>query len=142
MARFGLEEEEQVAVFLRLFVVGEEAFLEFEAVCKVVGDFVLLDMSVVITQTRRRAHLFQCHAVLDEQGYARVEIAHILFEDKVLLGLRRDLGLEFAEYLLSCRQLAYRGALQSGRVVPLARSSSISSSLSLADMDRYRAVTE
>lgn len=46
MPRFGLEEEEQVAVFLRLFVVGEEAFLEFEAVCEVVCDFVLLRVSL------------------------------------------------------------------------------------------------
>ena len=43
---FGLEEEQQVAVFLRLLVVGKEAFLEFEAVCKVVGDFILLQWSV------------------------------------------------------------------------------------------------
>jgi hypothetical protein len=42
VAWFGLEEEEQVAVFLRLVVVGKEAFLEFEAVAKVVCDFILL----------------------------------------------------------------------------------------------------
>jgi hypothetical protein len=42
VAWFGLEEEEQVAVFLRLVVIGKEAFLEFEAVTKVVGDFILL----------------------------------------------------------------------------------------------------
>lgn len=46
VTRFGLEEEQQVAVFLRLLVVGEEAFLEFEAVGKVVGDFILLQWSV------------------------------------------------------------------------------------------------
>jgi len=39
---FGLEEEEQIAVFLRLFVVGEEALLQLQAFGKVVGDFVLL----------------------------------------------------------------------------------------------------
>jgi hypothetical protein len=38
----GLEEKEQVAVFLSLFVVWEEAFLQFEAFCEVVCDFVLL----------------------------------------------------------------------------------------------------
>jgi hypothetical protein len=43
--RFGLEEKEQVAVLLCLFVVGEEAFLQFEAVCEVVCDFVLLGCS-------------------------------------------------------------------------------------------------
>jgi hypothetical protein len=42
VSRFGLEEEEQVAVFLGLFVVWEEALLQFEAVCQVVCDFVLL----------------------------------------------------------------------------------------------------
>lgn len=91
---------------------------------------------------QRWAHLFQCHAVLDQQGYSRVEIAHILFQDEVLLGLRRDLGLEFAEYLLGCEWLVCCSALQGNGGVPRARSSSISSSLSLADMDRYRAVTE
>jgi len=45
---------------------------------------------------KMRTHLFQCHAVLDKQRYPRVQIAHILLEDKVLLGLRRDLGLELA----------------------------------------------
>ena len=43
MPGFGLEEEQQIAVLLCLFVVGEEAFLEFDAVCEVVCDFVLLD---------------------------------------------------------------------------------------------------
>jgi hypothetical protein len=45
VAGFRLEEEEQVAVLLRLVVVGEEALLEFEAVSKVVGDFILLQAS-------------------------------------------------------------------------------------------------
>ena len=43
---FRLQEEKEVAVFLRLLVVGKEAFLEVEAVCKVVGDFILLQWSV------------------------------------------------------------------------------------------------
>lgn len=100
---FGLEEKQQVAVFLSLFVVGEEAFLEFDAVRKVICDFILLHTQSV-SDTRVYAyvymclgvgteglegetHLFQCHAVLNEQGYPRVEISHILFENKVLLGL-------------------------------------------------------
>jgi len=45
MAWLRLEEEEQVAVLLRLLVVGKEAFLEFEAVSQVVGDFILLQDS-------------------------------------------------------------------------------------------------
>jgi hypothetical protein len=51
-------------------------------------------------------YFFQRHAVLNEQGYPRVKIPHVLFEDEVLLRLRRDLGLEFAEDLLGCAQLA------------------------------------
>ena len=42
VSRFGLQEEEQIAVFLRLFVVGEEALLQLEAISKVICDFVLL----------------------------------------------------------------------------------------------------
>ena len=43
---FCLQEKQEIAVFLRLLVVGKEAFLEFEAVGKVVGDFILLQWSV------------------------------------------------------------------------------------------------
>jgi len=87
-------------------------------------------------------YLLQRHAILDEEGDARVEIAHVLLEHEVLLRLRRDLGLEFAEDLLGCGQLAGELAWYGFAHIPLARSSSISSSLSFADMDRYRAVTE
>ena len=105
---FGLEEEEQIAVFLCLFVVREEALLQFEAVCQVVCDFVLLLQSVPVANIRELiAHLFQCHAILDKQGYPRVEISHILLKHEVLLRLRRDLRLEFAEDLLGCQLLAY-----------------------------------
>lgn len=45
MAWLGLKQKEQVAVLLRLLVVGKEAFLEFEAVSQVVGDFILLQDS-------------------------------------------------------------------------------------------------
>ena len=40
--RLGLEQEEQVSVFLCLLIVGEEAFLKFARVFEVVCDFVLL----------------------------------------------------------------------------------------------------
>jgi hypothetical protein len=42
--RLGLQEEEQVAVLLRLVVVGEEAFLQFCGFIEVTRDFVLLSM--------------------------------------------------------------------------------------------------
>ena len=42
VSRLRLEKEEQVAVLLCLFIVGEKSFLEFEAVGEVVCDFVLL----------------------------------------------------------------------------------------------------
>lgn len=38
----GLEEEEEVPVFLRLVVVGKEALLQVEAFFEVAGDFILL----------------------------------------------------------------------------------------------------
>ncbi len=47
----GLEQEEQVAVFLCLFVVGEEAFLQFEAVFEVAGYFVLLHVKLAYEVT-------------------------------------------------------------------------------------------
>lgn len=34
-----------------------------------------------------QTHLFQCHSILHEQCYTRVEIAHILFKHEILLGL-------------------------------------------------------
>jgi hypothetical protein len=39
MSRFRLQEEKQVAVFLRLLVVGEEAFLDFSSLVHVTGHF-------------------------------------------------------------------------------------------------------
>jgi hypothetical protein len=42
VARFGLEKEEEVAIFLRLFVVWEETFLRIDSVIKAVRNLVLL----------------------------------------------------------------------------------------------------
>lgn len=42
MTRLGLEQEEQVAIFLSLFVIGEEALLEIESVLEMICDFILL----------------------------------------------------------------------------------------------------
>jgi hypothetical protein len=99
----GLQQEQQIAVLLRLVVVGKETFLQFHAFFEVARDFVLLGIvSDAISDRMYMAYLFQRHAVLNQQGYPRVEIAHVLLEHKVLLRLRRDLGLEFAENLLGC----------------------------------------
>lgn len=43
MSRLGLEQEQQIAVLLCLFIVGEEAFLELGSVVEMVCNFVLLD---------------------------------------------------------------------------------------------------
>jgi hypothetical protein len=42
VSRLGLEEEQQVAVFLRLVVVGEKTFLQLHAFFEVACDFILL----------------------------------------------------------------------------------------------------
>ena len=42
VSRLGLEQKEQIAVFLRLFVVGEESFLQFSSLVKMASDLVLL----------------------------------------------------------------------------------------------------
>ena len=87
---FGLEEEEQVSVFLGLVVVGEEAFLGVDVV-EMAGDFILLGGEVqrpfyfFFFHRTRRPYLFQSHAVLNQQGYPRIQVSHIFFEDKVLL---------------------------------------------------------
>ena len=52
MSWLGLEEKEQVAVFLSLFVVWEEAFLQFEAFCEMVCDFVLLQTRQFLVDVR------------------------------------------------------------------------------------------
>ena len=93
---FGLEQKQQVAIFLCLFVIWEKPFLEFKAVCEMVCDFVLLRVSSVSsTYTRKtmETHLLQRHAILDEECYPRVEISHILFQNEILLGLGRNLCL-------------------------------------------------
>jgi hypothetical protein len=43
MSWFGLEHEEQVAIFLGLFVIGKRSFLDFGSVIEVAGYFILLE---------------------------------------------------------------------------------------------------
>lgn len=40
--RLRLEQEQKIAVFLCLFIVGEEAFLQFGSLVEMTGNFVLL----------------------------------------------------------------------------------------------------
>lgn len=42
VSRLRLEQKEQISVFLRLLVVGKEAFLEFGRFVEVVRNFILL----------------------------------------------------------------------------------------------------
>jgi hypothetical protein len=42
VARFRLEKEEEVAIFLRLFVVWEETFLGIDSVIKTIRNLILL----------------------------------------------------------------------------------------------------
>ena len=86
---FGLEEEEQVSVFLGLVVVGEEAFLGVDVV-EMAGGFILLEEFSYFCHRMRRIqdgipYLFQSHAILNQQGYPRIQVSHIFLEDKVLL---------------------------------------------------------
>lgn len=84
-------------------------------------------------------YLFQCHAILNQQCNPRVEVSDIFFEDKVLLGLARNLGFVVPLYLLGF-PLISKGLLRCIAALPLARSSSISKSFSFADIERYNAV--
>lgn len=73
VARLRLEEEEQVAVFLCLIVIGKETFLKFHAFLEMTGNFVLLiqvsDVLIHLEDMHER-YLFQCHTVLDKEGYS------------------------------------------------------------------------
>lgn len=103
-----LQQEHQIPVFLCLVVVRESPLLHLRGVFKVACDFVLLAGPLVLRQRdrgkRAATYLFEGHAVLDQERNARVEVANVLLENEVLLGLRRDLGLEVPQNLLSCSQ--------------------------------------
>lgn len=144
VAGLRLEQKQQVAVLLRPFVIREETLLRIRSVVKVASYFVLLQwVSVNPFFCQKQTHLFQSHPVLDQQGNARVQVSYILLQDEVLLGLRRDLRLEFSQVFLRYRGISTTVAQHRERPdAPRARSSEISKSLSLADMDRYSAVTD
>lgn len=42
MTGLGLKEEQEVAVFLRLLIVGKETFLKVGGIFEVIGNFILL----------------------------------------------------------------------------------------------------
>jgi hypothetical protein len=103
-----LQEEQQVSVSLRLVVIGKGALLHLGGILEMACDFVLLLLSEEQRRGSRKTYLLEGHAVLDQEGNSRVEIANVLFEDKVLFGLRRDLCFEFAQDLLGCKWSAGR----------------------------------
>lgn len=132
---FGLQEKEEVAVFLGPVIVGEESFLRIGRVIQVTGDFVSLrELAIAGDWINSRIYLFQGHSILNQQRNARIEISHILLEDEVLLRLGRDLGLEIAQMFLRC--LVSDTSITRGNYLPLDKSSETSKSLSFADMDR------
>jgi len=51
MSRFGLEKEQQVAVFLGLLIVGENALLGIGRIIEMAGNFILLH---AVSDQRRR----------------------------------------------------------------------------------------
>ncbi len=56
MSRLGLQEKQEISVFLCLVVVGKEAFLHVSCIFEVAGNFVLLALgqfSVAIQDLRR-----------------------------------------------------------------------------------------
>ena len=102
---FGLEEEEQVAIFLGFVVVGEETLLGVCRVVQMTGDFILLyhlmSISLYICCKSQGAYLFQRHAVLDQKSYPRIQITDIFFEDEILFGLGGDFCFQIAKITLS-----------------------------------------
>lgn len=99
VTRFGLQEEQKVAVFLGSFIIREESLLWVGGVIEVARDFVLLEENECVsknviepsTSWRRmvsptgKAYLFQRHSVLNQQGDSRIQVSHILFQDEILL---------------------------------------------------------
>jgi hypothetical protein len=54
MPGFGLEQEQEIAIFLRLLVIGEETLLGIDVIIQTTGDFVLL---LVVASCQRWIHL-------------------------------------------------------------------------------------
>jgi len=48
VSRFGLEKEEEISIFLSLFIVGKEPFLEIGSIFKMACDLILLETKVSI----------------------------------------------------------------------------------------------
>jgi hypothetical protein len=78
VSRFGLKEEKEIAVLLSFVVVGEETFLNVTSIFKMTSNFILLSkVSMVLLKWAVMLYLFQCHAILDQQSYSRVQITNI-----------------------------------------------------------------
>jgi hypothetical protein len=69
MTGFGLQEEQEVAIFLRFLIVGKEAFLKVGGIFQVICNFILLLHPLASRSIRsgcNAPHLFQRHPVLDQ----------------------------------------------------------------------------
>lgn len=90
VSRLGLEEEEQIPVFLRLLVVREEALLQIGRILEMARDFILLYVGQHeggVWWGVSSAYLLQRHAILNQQGDPRIQISDILLQHEILLGL-------------------------------------------------------
>lgn len=70
---FRLQQEKEVAVFLRFVVVWEKPLLQIGGIFKVICDFVLLPIitiSLANCHGYLRTYLLKSHAVLDQQRYS------------------------------------------------------------------------
>lgn len=145
VSRLGLEEEEQVAVFLHLLVVREEALLDFVCAFEVASHFFALYNCekgardhVRMENTSSRAMRFWISKAMRESRY-RTSFSSTKFfldcDDIFDLSSRSV----FCTVGSSVRVVRHLSCVP---VIPRASSSSISRSVSFADMDKYKAVTE
>ena len=85
--RFGLEEKEEVSIFLGSFIIRKESLLEIRGILEMTCNFILLGPPISDFQSRTPlpTYLLQRHAILYKQCYPRVQIADVLLEHEVLL---------------------------------------------------------
>lgn len=99
MSGFGLEHEEQVAIFLRLFVIWKGSFQDLGRIIEVAGHFILLGLQSDESRGMgpTKAYLFQGHPIRNQQGNSRIQVSHIFLQHKVLLGLTGDPCFQVAQ---------------------------------------------
>lgn len=148
MSRLGLKQKQEVAIFLRLLIVGKEAFLQVRCILEMGCHFVLLLHALVSAVKLRGFH--DCAPPprpCDFGSRARSvnpNIAHLSPVQSSSSTDSRFSPCNPAGFsgLISCQLQPLRGPQTplSLSLSPRAKSSSISRSFSFADMDRYKAV--